>query len=285
MNGRSGRVLDEAEASRRESIRCAAVVHGGAGPGPDRRTNLEPSLARVREVLAAGGDAISAAVEGCVILEDDPVFNAGTGGVMRTDGSVLTDASLHVSDGRLGFVVAMKNTPNPIRICADLLDEEINGLSGVGARQWADERGHTNAPVVGRSPKGQIGDTVGVIVRDSTGLIAVATSTGGCSFRPPGRVGDVPLPGCGFWAEGDLAVAATGIGEAITQALLSYRVHERIRAGNDLSTGALAATMKWGINTLIAPDKQVGIIALGPEGEGAGVANTDMPWATWCEES
>ena len=84
---------------------------------------------------------------------------------------------------------------------------------------------------------------------------------------------------------GDLAVAATGIGEAITQALLSYRVHERIRDGNDLSTDALAATMKWGINTLIAPEKQVGIIALGPEGEGAGVANTDMPWATWCEES
>jgi hypothetical protein len=43
--------------------------------------------------------------------------------------------------------------------------------------------------------------------------------------------------------------------------------------------------MKWGINTLIAPDKQVGIIALGPEGKGAGEANTDMPWATWCEES
>ena len=90
-------MLDEVEVSPSVSIRCAAVVHGGAGPGPDRLTNLEPSIARVREVLAAGGDAISAAVEGCVILEDDPVFNAGTGGVIRTDGSVLTDASLHVS--------------------------------------------------------------------------------------------------------------------------------------------------------------------------------------------
>ena len=82
MTDPSGRMLDEVEASSRESIRCAAVVHGGAGPGPDRRANLEPSIARVREVLAAGGDAISAAVEGCVILEDDPVFNAGTGGVL-----------------------------------------------------------------------------------------------------------------------------------------------------------------------------------------------------------
>ena len=286
----------------------AIVVHGGAGAGPDRLTNLQPAIEVARRVFEGGGNAIEAAVEACVVLEDDPVFNAGTGSVLRTDGSVLTDASLHVSDGRMGFVAVMENTPNPIRICVDLLNEDLNGLAGAGARAWADERGHTNAPVVGRPPKGNKGDvgelgapldsavgdsatdTVGAIARDATGLIAAATSTGGTSYRPPGRVGDVPLPGCGFWAGEGLAVASTGVGESITRALLSYRVHERIRSqseqsGTDPTTDALAAAMNWGIDSLIAPDKQVGIIALGPEGEGAGAANTDMPWATWCAES
>ena len=102
-------------------------------------------------------------------------------------------------------------------------------------------RSHLKAEVEGRSPEGQIGDinaeitgdTIGVIARDNSGMIVVATSTGGCSFRPPGRVGDVPLPGSGFWAEDGLAVAATGIGEAITRALLSNRVYERIRNKGD----------------------------------------------------
>ena len=215
----------------------AVIAHGGAGPGPNRQENLEIAVQKAADILKSGGNALEAAVEACVILEDDPVFNAGTGSVIRTDGSVLTDASIQIGDGRLGFVIAMEDTPNPIRVAADLLDEEINGLTSEGARIWADNRGHQRSKVAGRSPEGQIGDinaeimgdTVGVIARDNSGMIVVATSTGGCSFRPPGRVGDVPLPGSGFWAEDCLAVAATGIGEAITRALLSNKVYERIK--------------------------------------------------------
>ena len=72
----------------------AAIAHGGAGPGPSRQTNVEVSISRAAEILGAGGSAVEAAVEACVVLEDDPVFNAGTGAVYRTDGSVLLDASL-----------------------------------------------------------------------------------------------------------------------------------------------------------------------------------------------
>jgi len=150
-----------------DMTRPAIIAHGGAGPGPNRTANLEPAIAKGREILLAGGNAIEAAVEACVILENDPVFNAGTGSVIRTDGIVLTDASLQTSEGKLGFVIAMRDTPNPIRICVDLLEEEINGLAGLGARKWADQRGHLNAPVVGRQPEGQIGDTVGVIGNSS----------------------------------------------------------------------------------------------------------------------
>lgn len=255
----------------------AVVAHGGAGPGPDRQKNVEAAVKVAAEMLESGASALEAAVEACVILENDPVFNAGTGGVFRNDGSVLLDASLHVSDGRMGFVIAMEDTPNPIRVAADLLDEPINGLTGEGARNWADSRGHKRAHVEGRPPAEGIGDTVGVIARDSAGTMACATSTGGCSYRPPGRVGDVPLPGCGFWASGDLSVAATGEGESITTALLSYRVSERVLQNGD----TISEAMSWGISELIEEGVSVGLISLGKDGPGEGLSNTDMPWAEW----
>ena len=67
------------------------------------------------------------------LARDDPAFNAGTGSVTRVDGSVLVDASVQTGDGRMGFVASMPETPNPVKVAAALLDEEMNGLAGVGA--------------------------------------------------------------------------------------------------------------------------------------------------------
>ncbi len=255
----------------------AAVAHGGAGAGPERLANVERAIAIAAGILESGGTAVEAVVEACVVLEDDPVFNAGTGSVFRTDGSVLLDASIQTSDGRMGFVIAMEETPNPIRVAADLLDERINGLTGEGARLWADEKGFDRSPVEGRPPHEEATDTVGVVARDRTGAIACATSTGGCSNRPPGRVGDVPLPGCGFWVQEGVGVGATGIGEAITRGMLSYRVAERILGGEGLEQ-----SMMWALENCLEEDAEVGIIALGEEGTGHGLSNsTNMPWASW----
>ena len=255
----------------------AVVAHGGAGVGPHRLPNIEAAVSRAVEILEAGGSAVEAAVEACVILEDDPVFNAGTGSVFRTDGSVLLDASIQTSDGRIGFVIAMSDTPNPIRVAADLLDEDINGLAGDGARSWADRKGFERATVEGRPPHEEVSDTVGVVTRDATGAIACATSTGGCSNRPPGRVGDVPLPGCGYWVQEGVGVGATGIGEAITRSLLSYRVAERIAGGSGLWDA-----MRWALDEIVEDGAEVGLIALCSDGEGMGLSNRpNMPWARW----
>lgn len=43
--------------------------------------------------------------------------------------------------------------------------------------------------------------TVGAVVLDSSGVLCVATSTGGLTNKLPGRVGDTPTLGAGFWAE------------------------------------------------------------------------------------
>jgi L-asparaginase len=43
--------------------------------------------------------------------------------------------------------------------------------------------------------------TCGAVVLDSSGTICVATSTGGLTNKVPGRIGDTPTTGAGFWAE------------------------------------------------------------------------------------
>ena len=43
--------------------------------------------------------------------------------------------------------------------------------------------------------------TVGCVVMDRHGTIAVTTSTGGLTNKLPGRIGDTPTFGAGFWAE------------------------------------------------------------------------------------
>ena len=83
-----------------------------------------------------------------------------------------------------------------------------------------------------------------------------------------------------------MGVAATGVGEAITTALLSYRVHQKIQNLENAKYKHvhlnLESGMRWGIRELIEPETAVGMISLASEGDGCGSANTDMPWATWC---
>ena len=110
----------------------AVVAHGGAGAGPERLANVERAVAIAAGILDSGGSAIEAAVEACVVLEDDPVFNAGTGSVFRTDGSVHLDASIQTSEGKMGFVIGMQDTPNPIR---------VSGTSGRGHQRAQRGRG------------------------------------------------------------------------------------------------------------------------------------------------
>jgi len=43
--------------------------------------------------------------------------------------------------------------------------------------------------------------TVGCVVLDADGVLCVATSTGGITNKLPGRIGDTPTLGAGFWAE------------------------------------------------------------------------------------
>ncbi|MBD13548.1 MAG: peptidase T [Planctomycetaceae bacterium] len=245
------------------------VCHGGAGHTAKDQPGVDRAADAGWAILCAGGTAIEAALAAVQVMEDDPVLNAGTGGRKRADGSVQLDAAIASSDGRLGAIMAIEDTPNPIHVAAGLLDEPIHILVGQGARAWADEKGFPKAKVNGSdSPSGN--DTVGCVAIDQSGLMVVASSTGGCTGRPRGRVGDTPLWGPGLWVDENVALAATGIGEEITLKMLCHRVA--------IHPGSLQEKMQYGLS-LFDPSIEVGLIGISTGGEGIGLANTGMPWA------
>ncbi|MDP6844072.1 MAG: isoaspartyl peptidase/L-asparaginase [Candidatus Thalassarchaeaceae archaeon] len=245
------------------------VCHGGAGHTAKDQPGVDAAADAGWAILSAGGSALDAVLAAVEIMEDDPVLNAGTGGRKRADGSVQLDAAVATSDGRLGSIMAIEDTPNPIHVAAGLLDQPFHILVGQGARDWADAQGYPNAKVEGSdSPSGN--DTVGCVAIDEKGSMAVATSTGGCTGRPRGRVGDTPLWGPGLWIDEGIALAATGIGEEITIKMLCHRVA--------IQTGTLQQRLEYGLS-LFDPTIEVGLIGITVNGEGQGLANTKMPWA------
>lgn len=66
-------------------------------------------------------------------------------------------------------------------------------------------------------------DTVGMIAMDAKGQLAAATSTSGLWLKIPGRIGDTPLVGSGFYADSDGGAAVgTGVGEEIMRGCMSF---------------------------------------------------------------
>jgi beta-aspartyl-peptidase (threonine type) len=66
--------------------------------------------------------------------------------------------------------------------------------------------------------------TVGAVALDVHGNVAAATSTGGMTGKPKGRIGDTPIIGAGTWADTNIAVSCTGVGEAFIRTCAAHRL-------------------------------------------------------------
>lgn len=120
-----------------------------------------------------------------------------------------------------------------------------------------------------RKPDDEGCDTVGAVVRDSSGRFAATASTGGTLYMLRGRIGDSPLMGCGVYAGPHGAVAATGIGEEIVRRFLSKTVYDWLT--NGMSAQAAA---ERGVS-LFPREVDVGLLVIG-ENDHAIAANRDM---------
>src|SRR5512145_502562 len=98
----------------------AIIVHGGAGPIKDDSLSdrLEGCKLAARtgwQILERGGPALDAVEAAVIVLEDNPLFNAGTGSTLNSLGEVEMDAA--IMDGpslRAGAVAAVCGIKNPI---------------------------------------------------------------------------------------------------------------------------------------------------------------------------
>src|ERR1700692_4055331 len=129
-------------------MKPALIVHGGAWDIPDAavpawKSGGERALAAGWRILEAGRSALDAVEAAVVILEDDPVFDAGYGSHLNLDGRVECDAI--VMDGstlRAGAVATLQHVRNPVRLARIVLENCPHMmLAGEGAERFAREQG------------------------------------------------------------------------------------------------------------------------------------------------
>jgi len=138
------------------SFPISLIVHGGAGswrPGSesDAVASMAAAVLVGREILESGGSALNAAIASAVALEDNPIFNAGTGAVLNLDGFVEMDACVMVSPGgdfktaRIGAVTGLQRVKNPIIVSKQVMEETDHVmLTGDGAQRFARVMGHAD---------------------------------------------------------------------------------------------------------------------------------------------
>jgi beta-aspartyl-peptidase (threonine type) len=280
----------------------ALIAHGGAGawrPGSedDAQRGMRSAVEAGRQVLRRGGSALDAVCTTVVQLEDNPVFNAGTGGVLNFDGFVELDACVMESEhARAGAVAALRRVKNPVLVARKVMEETDHVmLAGEGALRFARVMGFgDHDPVTAarradweekkralaaegpgapgrhlrmrdflRQHPDYAGGTVGAAAVDAKGVLAAATSTGGVTMKLVGRVGDSPVPGAGNYASRWMAASATGTGEYVLRALATRAISERMEQGASLDQ-AMAAVLEGMRRDY---DADVGIIGVDRAGQ------------------
>ncbi len=267
------------------------AVHGGAGEFAlsDHPAILEGCRAAARrgwEILCAAGSALDAVEAAVCVLEDDPLFNAGRGSVLRHDGSIQMDAAIMDGmAGRAGAVCGIERIAHPVSLARAVLGDGRHVLM-MGEAALAMAPGMPRCPQEDLLVPAQqdrhrrVYGTVGAVALDGQGALAAATSTGGTFGACPGRVGDSPLIGCGTLADTRGAASATGLGEAIMlagvcrQAIMALRscvVEQALRSGLD------ACEAIW-------PQAPCGLLLVDRNGHVAAAHNTPAMPVCWIQE-
>jgi beta-aspartyl-peptidase (threonine type) len=271
-------------------MKPALIVHGGAWDIPDEGVEAclagcKRALAAAWPVLASGGSALDAVEAAIVVLEDDPVFDAGYGSHLNLDGHVECDAI--VMDGqtlRAGAAANLRHVKNPIRAARAVLERCPHMmLVADGAESFAKENGVTLCKAeelvseaeweawlkckkdahAAEHHRGHEQGTVGAVAMDRDGRLFAATSTGGTCCKLPGRVGDSPLIGCGCYADAQAGgVSCTGYGEAIMKVVMAKSATDFLRTQNP------APNVSGISDAMLAAEKSVELLAARTKGTG-----------------
>jgi beta-aspartyl-peptidase (threonine type) len=316
-----------APASRSQSApNFVLVIHGGAGLIPKEdltpekekaaRATMDAALLVGHSVLARGGKSLDAVIAAIKILEDSPLFNAGKGSVLTSEGTVGMDAS--IMDGathKAGACADVKHVKNPIELARLIMDRTPHVLlAGDGAEMLAKEHGLTLMPadyfitdhrklqlqrIQHMEKKLKAGEkraqmnslesigTVGAVALDKHGNLAAGTSTGGMVNKRFGRIGDSPVIGAGTYAHNlTCAVSGTGHGEFFLRGVVCYDIAAKMEyQGVSLANAAEEVVMRklkdaGGRGGVIALDAKGNVaMPFNSEGMYRGVIRADgKPW-------
>lgn len=240
------------------------LLHGGAGPMDPTAGGIARAVAKLGAIgrrglgmLGEGASAVRVATECCRQMELEPMFNAGIGSALQSDGMArVSGALMEGSRQRFSGVVSASYLSHPSELSLALQRRRARVLTEPGAGLLArelgvapsanltEERGKRWMEALagakyrafeGAEPKRAASafDTVGCLVRTAGGKLAAASSTGGRGFEYPGRVSDTCTV-AGTYASKFAAVAATGIGEEIVDDAVASRLETRVRDGMSL---------------------------------------------------
>lgn len=282
------------------------LVHGGAGDYTHmsaeeilaRRAAMKKAIEAGYKVLAHAGSSLDAVEATIRVLEDSGAFDAGRGGYYTQDGTPELDSA--IMDGRTlsaGAVASVKRIANPISLARLVMEKTPHVLLvGEGAERFAESQGIELVPTYyfynerewkhyqelkearGKNHASElvgteIHGTVGVVALDQAGNLAAGTSTGGTTWKLPGRVGDSPLIGAGTYANNDsCAISATGVGEFFIRNVVAADICARVRY---LHISIEEAAKDVVLKELVAQHGEGGIIGLDRDGHIAAVFNSE----------
>lgn len=256
-------------------------------------------------MLAADRNAGDATVAGCQNVEDNPAFDCiGYGGLPDLAGHVTLDAGfMNGKTLKFGAVADIEGFRSPAAIAQSLSILEFNNfLVGPGAELYAYEHGferrcnltsHAFAKFeaeVNKQKKltsyAESHDTVCFLALDTSGNLCAATSTSGLFLKHPGRIGDTPAPGSGYYADDRYGcAAATGVGEDIMKGALSYSVVSRMANGASVQQAAREAVFDLDaqLRQRAGGSHNMSLIALDPEGNFGVGTNVPFPFSFSCQ--
>ena len=227
------------------------IIHGGffseSSQSDDTKLKKQTAL---KEIIEKGfkflktHTALETVVYTATLLEDCPLFNAGIGSQIQADGKIrMSAAVMNGSDCKFSGVINIEDVKNPVLVAERLLEEEDRVLSGQGAKQYATSKGFESFSTETEERKEEYKmklkssktGTVGCVVLDRKGALAVATSTGGKGFEIPGRVSDSATI-AGNYANKDCAISCTGVGEDIINGALACKIVTRVTDGQSIES-------------------------------------------------
>jgi beta-aspartyl-peptidase (threonine type) len=274
------------------------AIHGGAGvilpeqltPELEKgyRDGLERALRAGYEILKNNGSSLDAVQAAVIVMEDDPLFNAGRGSVLTHEGKCEMDAAL--MDGKTrkaGAIAGIHGIKNPILLARAVMEKsEHVMLTGKGAedfarankmvfkneeyfltemrrQQWVKVK-DTDATLLDHSDeiKRKTG-TVGAVAIDSNGNLAAATSTGGMTNKRWGRIGDTPIIGSGTFADETVAISCTGHGEFYIRRVVAHEISALMRYKKSVLKDACHEVV---FNQLLKDGGEGGLIAIDKSG-------------------